>query len=553
MTTFGDHLTAVSQTPAPPDSHTGDCRCLPRGEGFRILNAKLAPSVPMIPAAQPDVRFLDIHGERIVFDANSLCAVRVDQATWDHLKSLGDNPSRSPSLPLSQSPSVHGLRGLLFSRDLPQFRLARSTPVRKVVLNVTHACNLACKYCFASERLSSPRKEGRASAPGHGDTENENGFLGDPEEAILRGSPWPSVVEMSLETAMAGVRMIEPGVPLDVAFFGGEPLLAWERVKEVVEQTRRLAAERHVAAKFHITTNATLLDAEKLAFLKEQPCSLLISLDGPAELHNAARPWRCGGAGPAPFEAVMKSLQRAADAGMSKRIMARSTFTLDNARLVERLEFFAGLQDAGLINGYSIEPAVMAESCASRTTKTHDFSRGGAESAETSTSSSILRASASPRELTSIAAEYHAAARWFVSRLRAGRSAGFFHFRKLLDRILHARHMGSECGAGKGYVTIAPDGTIHACHREGTAIGSVAGGFEETARAAWNDNRVSRRPDCMRCWARYLCGGGCRQARLELGGDLAAATPERCALQRTMIKECLWILTQVNPKMLRRL
>ena len=136
---------------------------------------------------------------------------------------------------------------------------------------------------------------------------------------------------------------------------------------------------------------------------------------------------------------------------------------------------------------------------------------------------------------------------------RAGRPPGFFHFLKLLHRILYARHAGTECGAGVGYVTVAPDGTLYACHREsGTRIGHVDSGFDEEARAPWCDNRVYSRNGCMKCWARHLCGGGCRQARLELTGSLHAAVPEQCFLMRIMIKECLWILTQLTPNQISK-
>ena len=494
------------------------------GRSMRILNRNLAPSVPTIPAAEPDVRFFKIHGERLVFDANSLCLVHVGERLFADLKALNgetadDGPQTADKAVGGQPSAVgrHAFRGLLFSAEKPQFRLARATPVRRLVLNVTHGCNLACKYCFAG---------------GHHDEPT-----------------------MSLDTAMRGVALMDPRATLDIAFFGGEPLLAWDLVRRVMDEASRLAKRRGVKAKFHITTNGTLLDEEKIAFLRSRPCSLLVSLDGPKDIHDAARPFRCGTAAracpaegggcesgvaqpPAPvppkagavnqssFDAVMNVLQTAAKLGMSKRIMARATFFPRDARLVERLEFFAETEDAGLIGGYSVEPAVLGEGCARRGDESFDRA--------------------------ALAAEYHAAAAWFVDRVRRKRRVGFFHFRKLLERIVLAKHAGSECGAGNGYVTVAPDGTIHACHREGTAIGHVDYGIDEERRAAWTDNRLYKRPGCMRCWARYLCGGGCRQARLELGGDLDAPVPGRCFIQRTLLRECFWMLTQLRRHEIER-
>ncbi len=436
---------------------------------FRILNASLASRVPTAPVAQPEVKVFDLHGERVAFDVNSLCAVHVDTEIAAQLaRCAGD-----------------AFHGLLFSDRKPQFTLARATPVRRVVLNVTHACNLACTYCFAGGDRPGPL--------------------------------------MSEETALRALDLIDRRSPIDVAFFGGEPLLAWPLIRRVMEVAQSRAKARGVGAKFHITTNGILLDEEKLQFISTQPCSLLVSLDGPEAIHNASRPARDAQVNS--FAATMAALERAKGTAAGRRIMARATFYPTDARLAERLEFFAGLEDAGLIHGFSIEPAVLGEGCARRAVP------------DTSDRSA-------PPNLSD---EYHAAAEWFVARIRAKRHAGFFHFRKLLHRILYARHAGAECGAGNGYITAGTDGTLYACHREaGTGIGHLDHGFDEEARAAWADNRIYARKTCMRCWARYLCGGGCRQASLELAGDLHASVPERCAIQRIMLKECLWILTQLT-------
>ena len=456
------------------DRETTDGPC--SGDGtFRVLNLNVVPQVPTIPTAEPEVRVMVLHGECVAFDANSLCAVHMDEGTAQRLNQKNGR----------------AFHGLLFSRNKPQFRLSRGAPARRVVLNVTHACNLACGYCFAGGHQSGAR--------------------------------------MTVETARKAMALIDPRSTVDLAFFGGEPLLEWGLIGQVMREARALAAKRGVKARFHITTNGVLLDEEKVAFLSEQPCSLLVSLDGPEEMHNAARPARDEKVNS--FDATMNALARAKGTPLGKRTMARATFDAADARLVERLEFFAGLNDDGLIQGYSVEPAVLGEGCARRQSA----------SAEASADRSAIRG------------EYHAAAAWFVSRVRAGRSANFFHFRKLTGRIAHAKHCGTECGAGNGYITVGPDGTIHACHREaGTGIGHVDYGIDEQLRAAWADNRLYARSACGRCWARHLCGGGCRQACLELAGDLRAVAPERCFLQQTLLRECLWILTQLDKDEIAR-
>jgi len=368
----------------------------------------------------------------------------------------------------------------------PQFRLRPRPAVGRLVLNVTHACNLACGYCFAA---------GYASLPA-----------------------------MASEVACRAVgRLFEPGRDLAVSFFGGEPLLAWETVTAAMDHAERLARARGVRASFHITTNATLLDAEKAVALRRRRCSLLVSLDGPADLHNAARPAKDPRLDS--HAATMAALGRLKALGMAHRVTARATYPMHAPRLVERLAFLAALQDKGTIAGFSIEPAVMTEGCGGR--------------GETEYDADALRC------------EYHEAAGFFVRRVREGKRTNFFHFRKILSRLLHRRITGSECGAGVGYLAVGPDGTLYACHREaGTRIGHLETGVDEERRCAWLDNRLYTRPACRACWARHLCGGGCRQIAAEQGRPLTEIFPPRCFVMRTIVRECLWILAEVGPETL---
>jgi len=435
---------------------------------FRLLNLGLRPRVRTLPAARADVSVFDLYGRHVAFDANSLCAVEVDGTLARSLRAAADAARADPE--------AVPFRGLLFSRDRPQFPLVRPGRVRRVVLNVTHDCNLACAYCFARKKS-----------------------------------------EMSDRSDLSDM-------PFSVA---SEPLLGWELIRRVMAEAQALGRKRGVPVKFHVTTNGLLLDEEKIAFLSRRRCSVLVSLDGPEDLHNAARPARARGVNS--FRRTMDALHRARRSPLARRVMARATFTADRPALRRRLEFFGNLLDDGLIRGFSVEPAVLAEGCAARAAKSD-----GSDASDLSD-------------------EYHAAAEWFVGRVKSGLRPGFFHFVKLLGRLAYARHAGAECGAGFGYVTVGPDGTLYACHREGgTRIGHVATGFDEEARAPWCDNRVYLRTGCSACWARYLCGGGCRQAALELAGNLNAAPRERCVITRTMLRECLWIMTQLTREELGR-
>ena len=429
-------------------------------------NALRPPAVATLPTARPDVRYFDLHGAFIAFDANGMAAVQLDHALWDRAQA---------------DPAALG--GLLGATAMPQFPLLSGGGPRKLVLNLTHACNLACRYCFVKSDKS------------------DRSDLSDPSDI------------MSPATAREALRLLRGD--LDICFFGGEPLLAWETLVAAVEAAEALATETRRAARFHVTTNGVALTAEKAAFLAAHKFSVLVSCDGPEPLHNAARPAK-GGANS--WRATMAALDLLREAGLAS-VSLRGTFTLDAPRLRERLVFYGELLDRGLVRGFSLEPAVITEGCARRD--------GGALDAE------------------ALADEYHAAAEWYLARVRAGRPAGFFHFRKLLERLRDARPQPSECGAGNGYVAVGPAGDLFACHREtGTHIGRLDIGIDEALRARWADNRLYRRRGCLDCFARWVCGGGCRQHAAELGRPLCEPNETACAIMQIMVRECLWIMTQ---------
>ncbi len=373
------------------------------------------------------------------------------------------------------------------ARAKPQFAALPDCAVRHLVLNVTHACNLKCRYCFVEDR--------------------------------------DATTAMSVATACAAIdRLFAPNADINISFFGGEPLLAWDTVAAVMEHAQFLATARRVKTHFHITTNGTLLDHAKIEVFRRRGCSVLVSLDGPAKIHDAWRPAKAKGLNS--YKATFAALLLLHEAGLSPRVTIRATYPTSDARLLERLKYFADLQDKGYINGFSVEPANMTEGCA--TDKSDESDR------------------------SDLSDEYHAAAQWFVERAKSGKPTGFFHFVKLLKRLLTRQITATECGAGCGYVTVGPDGSIFACHREkGTRIGHINSGIDEELRCAWRDNRIYKHPDCGNCWIRHVCGGGCRQVLAEQGRPLTEVHPPRCEMMRTLVTECLWIMSQVETETLR--
>ena len=171
----------------------------------------------------------------------------------------------------------------------------------------------------------------------------------------------------------------------------------------------------------------------------------------------------------------------------------------------------------------------------------------------------------------SVDAEYVAAASWMAGRIEAGKRARFHHLEKALSRVLLMRPAGTECGAGFGYVEVSPSGEIHACHKAaGGAIGTatafnkdsqdvqdserqascvscpsllndVAVAVSERLRAPWLDNRWYSRRACRECWARNVCGGGCRAEALSHVGSVAEVWPVACAVKKAQVSAALYV------------
>lgn len=364
---------------------------------------------------------------------------------------------------------------------------------RMLVLNITHACNLRCKYCFV-------RECGHTSG------------------------------QMSSDLAIGAVDTIfkDNEARPRIGFFGGEPLLAWPVLCNVVKH----AESKFCNPIFSVTTNGTLVTDEIAAFLAEHKFSVILSMDGSPHRHDSLRPYANGKGS---YHDCLVALKRLAAAGI--RPTLRSTFVKpsDNRdcsvfSLVDELEVLNDFCDEGYADNVSIEPASLTESCCFG-----DYAL-------------------SVEDLRSLEPQYMAAAEWFVDRAGSGRKARFHHLVTILERLVNRRPFSSECGAGNGYLTVSPSGEIHACHREKSPVGKFVDGSPvfDNRRNAWLDNRLHSHVRCPECPFRYLCGGGCRQDYLDRSGNVRIPDGLGCELTRIRTAMAIRVLSELGTELCAR-
>jgi uncharacterized protein len=297
---------------------------------------------------------------------------------------------------------------------------------------------------------------------------------------------------MSQEQADRAVDLLiggaAPRARLNIAFMGGEPLVNRAVIQATTRRAAAMAERRGVELTFSITTNGTLLAEADADFFEAYGFAVTVSLDGPQPVHDALRPYKSGAGS---FDAIMKRVRPLLARQRRCQVTARVTVTPANLGLRQTLDDFIG---AGF---HSVGFAPMLAS---------PTGQGEMQGAD----------------LAVMLGEMIACGQAFEDRARAGNRYPFANMVNALREIARGTHRPYPCGAGAGYLGVAADGELSACHRfvgdaEG-AMGSVAAGIDRDRQAHWLAERhVHRQEPCRSCWARYLCGGGCHHEVIHRG------------------------------------
>ena len=357
----------------------------------------------------------------------------------------------------------------------------RKTVVKALCLHIAHDCNLACKYCFAEE------------GEYHGKRELMSFDVGKKALDFL--------------IANSGKRR-----NLEVDFFGGEPLMNWQVVKELVAYGRKLEPIYDKHFRFTLTTNGVLLNDEVQEFANREMDNVVLSLDGRKEINDRMRPFRNGRGS---YDLIVPKFRRLADSRNQQRYYIRGTFTRDNLDFSRDVLHFAGLG----FRQISIEPVVGGESDAYAIRE---------------------------EDLPKIFAEYDALARTMVEREREGAGFTFFHFLLDLEGGPCVAKRLSGCGAGTEYLAVTPRGDLYPCHqfvgKEEFLMGNVDVGVTRPDIAGdFRGCSVYTKENCKKCFARFYCSGGCMANSHKFHNTIHDTYDLSCEMERKRV-ECAIML-----------
>lgn len=371
--------------------------------------------------------------------------------------------------------------GQLFTKDIYEQYIGavkqRKTVVKALCLHIAHDCNLACKYCFAEEGEYHGRR------------------------ALMSFEVGKKALDFLI--ANSGNRR-----NLEVDFFGGEPLMNWQVVKDLVAYGREQEKIHDKNFRFTITTNGVLLNDEIQEFVNKEMDNVVLSLDGRQEVNDHMRPFRNGKGS---YDLIVPKFQKLAESRNQQKYYVRGTFTRENLDFSKDVLHFADLG----FEQISIEPVVGEDT---------DFY------------------SIQKEHLPQIFEEYDILAKELIKREKEGRGVNFFHFMIDLDGGPCISKRLSGCGSGTEYLAVTPWGDLYPCHQfvgdEDFLMGNVDDGITRPEIAEeFRGCSVYSKDKCKNCFAKFYCSGGCMANAYKFHGSIHNTYDVGCEMERKRV-EC---------------
>ncbi|EDS76332.1 heme biosynthesis [Clostridium botulinum C str. Eklund] len=374
--------------------------------------------------------------------------------------------------------------GYLYSEDsyeeIAKNSMKSKDFIKALCLNVTHDCNLRCKYCFADEGKY------------HG----------------ARKVMSPEVGKKAIDFVVAHSG---PRKNIEVDLFGGEPLIAIKEIKEIIAYAREQEKIHNKVIRFTMTTNALLLNDEIMEYMDKEMGNIVLSIDGRKEVNDNTR-IRVNGSGT--YDSILPKIKEMVDKrDKSKQYYVRGTFTRDNTDFYYDVKHLADLG----FKEVSVEPVVLPDE--------HELS---------------LR----EEDLPTIFENYDLLYKDMLKRYEEGREFKFYHFNIDLQGGPCVYKRISGCGAGHEYIAVTPDGDIYPCHQfvgnKDFKIGTI---YDEDEKLNFDiakkfkEAHIYNKPKCRDCWAKFYCSGGCQANNYNFNGDIHKPYEVGCKMQKKRI-EC---------------
>lgn len=372
--------------------------------------------------------------------------------------------------------------GKLFSPDTfapisNKLKEKTSGVVKALCLHVAHTCNLNCAYCFASQ--------GKYSG----------------ERAVMSEEVGKRALDFLIENS--GTRH-----NLEVDFFGGEPLMNFDVVKNLVAYAREREKETGKNFRFTLTTNGVLIDDDVIDFANREMSNVVLSLDGRKEIHDE---FRVDYAGKGSFDKIVPKFQKLVEARGGKDYYMRGTFTHRNPDFVNDIRT---MLDLGF-DELSMEPVVCAPDDP---------------------------AALNEKDLEIVMQQYEELASLMLERRRQGKPFTFYHYMIDLSGGPCIYKRVSGCGSGTEYMAVTPWGDLYPCHQfvgdEKFKLGDIYNGVTNTTlQNEFKQCNVYAHPECKDCWAKLYCSGGCAANAYHATGKITGIYENGCKLFRKRM-EC---------------
>ena len=364
-----------------------------------------------------------------------------------------------------------------FADKAGTFKARSGNVIKALCLHVAHTCNLNCSYCFASQGKY------------HGD------------RALMSFEVGKRALDFLMENS--GTRR-----NLEVDFFGGEPLMNWQVVKDLVAYARSVEQEKGKNFRFTLTTNGVLIDDDVIDFCNKEMSNVVLSLDGRKEIHDATR---VDYAGKGSYGKIVPKFQKLVEARGGKGYYMRGTFTHRNPDFTKDVFHMADLGFTEL----SMEPVVCAPDDPMALT---------------------------PEDLEIVKEQYEILAKEMLKRQKEGRPFTFYHYMIDLTQGPCIYKRISGCGSGTEYMAVTPWGDLYPCHQfvgeEKYKLGDIWNGVTNDAlREEFRSCNAYARPECADCWAKLYCSGGCAANAYHASGSIRGVYAPGCELFKKRI-EC---------------